>query len=199
MATRGPGAVRFVLAVPALSLGLSAAPPTFGEDSAARVLVKFRARTALVMAADRAGASRNVARAVALSSRVGLRLEAGASVSELAQVVFASGVTSAELAARLSQEADVEYAVPDERRRIVAAPRDPLYAEGVPGNGPAAGQWYLRAPAGEVSSSLNVEPAWTITTGSPKSSWPSSIPACGTNTRTCCPRRSAATCFRATT
>ena len=52
MATRGPGAARLMLAaVPALSLGLSAAPPTFGEDSAARVLVKFRARTALVMAA----------------------------------------------------------------------------------------------------------------------------------------------------
>jgi serine protease len=168
MATRGPGAAGFMLALPVLSLGLSASSTTFGVDSAARVLVKLRARTPLVMAADRAGGSRNVARAVALSSRVGLRLEAGASVSELAQVVFASGVTSAELAARLSREPDVEYAVPDERRRIVAAPRDPLYAEGVPGNGPAAGQWYLRAPAGEVSSSLNVEPAWDVTLGRPE-------------------------------
>jgi len=167
MATRGSGAFRLVLVLPALSLGLSAAAPTCGEDGTARVLVKFRARTALVTAADRAGVSRNAARAAALSSRVGLRLEAGASVSDLAQVVFATGVTSAELAARLSQEADVEYAVPDKIRRVVAAPHDPLYAEGVPGNGPASGQWYLRAPAGAVSSSLNVEAAWAITPGRP--------------------------------
>ena len=82
-------------------------------------------------------------------------------------MVLASGVTSIDLAARLQQETDVEYAVPDERRHIVGAPRDPLYAEGVPGDGPAAGQWYLRAPAGEVQSSLNVEPAWAVTSGRP--------------------------------
>jgi serine protease len=82
-------------------------------------------------------------------------------------VVPASGVTSADLAARLRQETDIDYAVPDERRRIVGAPHDPLYAEGVPGNGPTAGQWYLRAPAGEVLSSLNIEPAWAVTAGRP--------------------------------
>ena len=41
-----------------------------------------------------------------------------------------------------------------------------LYA-GVGGAGPAAGQWYLRAPAGDVRSSINVEPAWDVTTGDP--------------------------------
>ena len=54
-------------------------------------------------------------------------------------MVLATGVTSAELAERLAQESDVEYAVPDERRRIVGAPNDPLYAAGVAGNGPAVG------------------------------------------------------------
>jgi serine protease len=49
----------------------------------------------------------------------------------------------------------------------VGAPRDPLYAEGVAGLGPAAGQWYLRAPTDEVRSSLNIEPAWAITAGRP--------------------------------
>ena len=33
--------------------------------------------------------------------------------------------------------------------------------------GPAVGQWYLRAPAGEVQSSIDVETAWNYTTGSP--------------------------------
>ena len=67
----------------------------------------------------------------------------------------------------LANESDVEYAVPDERRRIVTVPGDPLYAAGVSGNGPAVGQWYLRAPSGEVLSSLNVEEAWAATTGRP--------------------------------
>ena len=78
------------------------------------------------------------------------------------------GLTSAELAQRLAQEGDVEYAVPDERRHIVAAPNDPLYADGVPGNGPAVGQWYLRAPTGVITSSIDVEPAWEVTIGNPE-------------------------------
>ena len=57
--------------------------------------------------------------------------------------------------------------MPDERRRVVGGPNDPLYAAGVAGNGPEAGQWYLRAPSGEVQSSLNIEAAWAVTTGSP--------------------------------
>jgi serine protease len=108
-----------------------------------------------------------VARAEALGARLGLALRAGAAVSGRAQVVFASGVTSAELAERLALESDVAYAVPDERRRIVGAPNDPLYAAGVGGSGPEAGQWYLRAPSGEVASPSNVEGAWAVTTGSP--------------------------------
>jgi serine protease len=135
----------------------------------ARVLVKFRSGTALSVAAERAGSRGEVraARAALLSSRIGLPLAAGAAFSPLAQVVLGSGVAAADLAARLEAEAEVEYAIPDERRRIVAAPRDPLYAEGVPGNGPAAGQWYLRAPTGDVASSSNVEPAWLVTPGRP--------------------------------
>ena len=35
------------------------------------------------------------------------------------------------------------------------------------GNGPAVGQWYLRAPTGAVKSSLDIETAWSVTTGSP--------------------------------
>ena len=100
-----------------------------------------------------------------------MSLRAGADVAERTQVLFATGMTSRELAARLARESDVEFAVPDRRRHRIAAPNDPLYLTGTPisGNtgGPEAGQWYLRAPAGIVQSSIDVEPAWSHTIGSP--------------------------------
>jgi serine protease len=82
-------------------------------------------------------------------------------------VVSANGITSTELARRLAHEPDVEYAVPDERRHPLTAPNDPLYAAGVPDNGPAVGQWYLRAPNGDVTSSIDIESAWNVTLGNP--------------------------------
>ncbi len=133
----------------------------------ARVIVQFRADAPLARIQALSATQTTAARASALAARVGLPLAAGAALSTRAQVVVASGTTSAALAARLAQESDIEYAVPDERRQIVAAPNDPLYADGVPGNGPAVGQWYLRAPTAMVKSSLNVEPAWQKTTGDP--------------------------------
>ena len=46
-------------------------------------------------------------------------------------------------------------------------PNDPLYARGpASGRGPDVGQWYLRAPAGEVRSAINAEAAWDRITGS---------------------------------
>ena len=133
----------------------------------ARVIVKFKAESALLSEKAQSGSTLEAGRAQALGKRLGLAMSAGSAVSDRSQVVFASGVTSAALAQRLALESDVEYAVPDQRRHRFAAPNDPLYADGVGGNGPAVGQWYLRAPAGVVRSSTNVEPAWAITTGSP--------------------------------
>ncbi len=139
-----------------------------GADSGtARVIVKLKAGSPLVSASAAPPATETAARAGALGARLGLPMSAGATVSDLAQVVLATGVTSEELAQRLAQESDVEYAVPDERRRIVGAPNDPLYAAGVTGNGPPAGQWYLRTPSGDVQSSLDIEAAWAVTAGSP--------------------------------
>ena len=169
-ASRGAWAVLVIVA--ALQVQDVAADDT----QPARVLVKFKAAAAIVsattrsatgVASARAGALVVSARAGALAARLGIELGAGAAVSPLAQVVLANGLSSDELAARLSQQSDVEYAVPDERRRIVGFPNDPLYADGVPGSGPATGQWYLRARAGDVQSALDIEPAWTITAGSP--------------------------------
>jgi serine protease len=155
-----------LLATASAPLFAESAPAT-ADAGTARVIVKFKADSSLVSARSLPPDVATAARAEALGARLGLPLSAGATVSDLAQVVLASGVTSAELAERLAQESDVEYAVPDERRRIVGAPNDPLYAAGVAGNGPAVGQWYLRAPSGEVQSSLNIEAAWAVTTGGP--------------------------------
>ncbi|MEO7158705.1 MAG: S8 family peptidase [Vicinamibacterales bacterium] len=137
------------------------------EGSTARVIVKFKADSSLLSAKALGTPTNPAVRAAALSTRLGLPMTAGATVSEQAQVVFAEGVTSAELAQRLAQQSDVEYAVPDELRHFMTAPNDPLYADGIPGNGPAAGQWYLRAPTDTIKSSMNIEAAWAVTTGNP--------------------------------
>ena len=136
-------------------------------DDPARVIVKLKADSSLLREQVLSATAHEIGRAQALGQRLGLAMSAGSMVSDRTQVVFASGITSAELAQRLALESDVEYAVPDQRRHHFVAPNDPLYADGVGGNGPAVGQWYLRAPTGAVQSSINVEPAWGLTTGSP--------------------------------
>jgi serine protease len=133
----------------------------------ARVIIKLKADSALVQRAAIAGGAQRPRHARTFGDRLGLTMADGEALSERSQVIFASGVTSAELADRLARESDVEYAVPDERRHVLTAPNDPLYADGVPGTGPAVGQWYLRAPSGAVTSSINIEPAWSITPGDP--------------------------------
>ena len=109
-------------------------------------------------------------RAAALGGRVKRALEAGNAVGQHAQVVRAVGVDAQTLARQLAADPDVAYAVPNGRKRIASAPNDPLYAEAAPGlraRGPDSGQWYLRAPAASVVSSINIEAAWARTLGSP--------------------------------
>ncbi len=147
----------------------------------ARVIVKLRpdtARAASTPVASSALAAPAVspssspspsalaARARAIGQRLGVNLVPGAAIGADMLVVTGSGIDAPALAARLTAQGDVEYAVPDRRRRIVAAPSDPLYSSGVGGSGPASGQWYLRPNAGEVTSSIDAETAWAVTTGS---------------------------------
>ncbi len=90
-------------------------------------------------------------------------------MSERSQVMFASGISSAQLVRRLAADNDVESVVIDQRRHRLGAPNDPLYADGQPASpGPAVGQWYLRAPGGTVQSAINAEAAWAVTTGRPE-------------------------------
>jgi serine protease len=139
---------------------------TEAPAASARVIVKYKVDSPLLGDPTLPDAAQRLERTRALAARVGLDLRAGSRVSRRAHVVFAHGMTSAELAQRLARESDVEYAVPDRRVRISTAPNDPLYLAGPPvvagSGGPVVGQWYLRAPAGEVQSSINVEPAWDL-------------------------------------
>jgi serine protease len=131
----------------------------------ARVILKLKVDAKLLPEGVRSG-SAATARADVLAKRLGVPLRAGAEIAERTQVIVGTGITSDELAAQLARDADVEYAVPDRMRRPLDVPNDPLYAAGVPGNGPAAGQWYLRAPAGEAVSSIDAERAWSVSQGS---------------------------------
>lgn len=155
----------------------AAAPGAQAHDG--EVIVRFKA-DASVLRSHALGARAEAAtvrtalanRAGMLGRRVGRSLEAGAAVGTRQQVVRARGVSAAALAAQLAADPDVEFAVPNGRRHALTAPNDPLYLSGPPLNpgagtgGPASGQWYLRAPAGTVVSSINIENAWVHTTGS---------------------------------
>jgi serine protease len=155
----------------AAPLAVHAQATTTDAAASARVIVKYRADSSLLRKSAQSVSAQITAQADALGTRVGVTLRTGSALAERAQVVFATGITSEALAARIAAQPDVEYAVPDKRRHRVSAPNDPLYLSGPPiagsSGGPAVGQWYLRAPAGEMQAAINVEPAWAITTGSP--------------------------------
>lgn len=165
-----------LLAPLALQTPLAQVPgPRIAQAGApARVIVKLRADSVLMRAQIQSVEAQKASRTQALGLRIGVDLVAGHFVSERSHVVIAKGMTSAELAARLSAQPDVEYAVVEGRKRIAVAPNDSFYASRPVGTsgGPAVGQWYLKPPgaAGTVAntapSSINAEQAWDITTGS---------------------------------
>lgn len=149
----------------AAALGLVAPATRAADAPSARVIVKFKADTALARMQTLSAAPSAADRASLLGSRTGLALAAGLALGERSQVITARGVDSATLAAQLAAQPDVEYAVVDRRRRAFAVPNDPLYAVGG-ANGPAVGQWYLRPPNTTTPSAINAESAWDTTLGS---------------------------------
>ncbi len=160
------------LATPAWSAErgpLRRAPIVQPNEAEARVIVKFKtdSSVARALAANPNAANPNAAhplQARALSSRLGLQLTDGHALGARTQVLIAKGISSRELAARLSAQSDVEYAEVDERVRAFAAPNDPLYRAALT-TSPTAGQWYLRTPNATLVSAVNAEAAWAITTG----------------------------------
>jgi serine protease len=167
-------------APPGLRTPLAQTAATTAPNTVARVIVKFRPESTLLRKQALSAAGQHTVQATALGRRIGIALEAGRGLTDRSHVIIARGLSSHQLAARIAAESDVEYAVADERKRIGAAPNDPLYSSGpavTPTNGgPAVGQWYLRPPppAGSASAAwgktapaaINAEQAWDITTGS---------------------------------
>ena len=148
-----------------LLAGAAASASAADATVSARVIVKFKASTAtqaLSVKADTLAVPRH---AQALSQRIGLALTDGRALDSHTQVVHAQGLSSAQLAARLAQDSEVEYAVVDQRRQISVAPNDPLYAAGQTASTPAVGQWYLRAPTASVLAAINAEGAWAKANG----------------------------------
>ncbi len=137
---------RYLLPILALLL-MSGAHADSGPAEEARVIVKYR------QTPDALRQALSIERTSRLSARLGLSLRAGRDIGARAHVVSATGMSSETLAARLAQDADVEYATPDRLRTIRALPNDPLFA----------GQWYLQAA--EAASTRATE-AWNRTTGS---------------------------------
>ncbi|MFZ5545356.1 MAG: S8 family peptidase [Pseudomonadota bacterium] len=146
--------------------------PLAASATEGRVIVKFKAgATATRAHALAAHAPKDAVadtlqrRADTLALRRGVALAAGRAISERSQVVRAAGIDSATLARVLAADPDVEYAVPDRRRRRAAVPNDPLYGP-VPGSSPASGQWYLKAPSTETPASINAVNGWERSVGS---------------------------------
>ncbi len=131
-------------------------------ESEARVIVKFKADSSMMRALAQSPNGARPLQANILSSRLGVSMRDGRALGQHTQVLRASGISSRELAARLSAQPDVEYAEVDQRMRALAAPNDSLY---LTASTPAVGQWYLRS-SGAFASAINAEAAWAITTGS---------------------------------
>jgi serine protease len=167
-----------LLAPLVLQTPLAQVPAVAGASALpARVIVKFRADSALLRMQALSSTGQQTVQAQALGQRIGIALTAGRALSDRSHVVFASGMTSQQLAARIGAESDVEYAVADEKKHIVEVPNDPFYTTrvtGVTNGGPAVGQWYLKPPgpagtgtiAGTAPAAINAEQAWDISTGS---------------------------------
>ena len=156
-------AISVALLASAPPMLMAQTPIVASATSSARVIVKFKADSLLTKQSSPIVPP--LSRADILGKRLGVAMADGPALSDDTQVVISKGISSTELAQRLARDPDVEYAVPDQRRKRLVAPNDPLYGDGVAGNGPAVGQWYLRAPDSVVKSSLDVETAWNVTTG----------------------------------
>lgn len=115
----------------------------------ARVIVKWRGDSPLAVKQALSAERSNV-----LARIANLNVRLAPEIAPRMQVVRASGVDSEELARRLAQQKDVEYAEPDRLKKIRALPSDGMYAS----------QWYLQNT--EIAA-INAAAAWDITTGLP--------------------------------
>lgn len=159
------------MAATAAERGPSRPRPAPGVEPApvARVIVRFRDDVALERERTaRAGVVAPLRMARALGERHGFVLADGPTPAPRTQVVLARDVPADVLAARLRADPLVAWVEVDQRQRIAQTtvpPNDPLYPAGQTAPMPAVGQWYLRAPAGEVRAAIDAPAAWAVTQG----------------------------------
>ena len=135
------------------------------DPNNARVIVKYRAGSALALAAARDGRAQQAGK---MAERLALPLLDGRPLGLQVQGLRGRGLSSRQLAARLQAQPDVEWAVVDQRRTITGVlPNDPYYGAGQASITPTVGQWYLRPPDSTAVSAINAEGAWALSTGSP--------------------------------
>ncbi|MDG0834991.1 hypothetical protein EXH51_19860 [Pelomonas saccharophila] len=147
-----------------LALGSAPALAATDDSDGARVIVKFKALGPLMRVARERG-DVGPQQAATLAARHGLSLVDGRMIDARSQALHGDRtLSSAALAARLAKDADVEYAVPDERRHALALPNDPLLPASS-GAALAAGQWYLQPADTTLVAAINAAGAWAITTG----------------------------------
>lgn len=136
----------FLICVGSVSSQTMAQPIAPQPMPAARVIVKFKEDGNFLRR------SAGLDRATSLSQRVGRKLALVHNISSSHQVLSASGLSSEQLAAKLSELDEVEFAEPDYLRKINGLTNDPMFPR----------QWYLQNK--EVSAS-NFSAAWELGTG----------------------------------
>ncbi len=129
-----------------LLLGLTCAVPPASADQPARVIVKYRGESSLLTSTPEK-------RARTLAARTQAEIVTQRELRPRVQLMQANGLTSTELARRLTAQPDVEYAVPDRIKQIRAVPNDPLFTI----------QWHLQAAQ---PSAIDAQAAWDISQGS---------------------------------
>jgi serine protease len=141
-------------------------PPRVTADDTGRVIVKYRADSALMRPLAAQTAPRPL-HAASLGARLGVTLADRWVLGERMQSLSARGIDAAELARRIAALPDVEFAVPVRRKYPLAAlPNDPYLGSGQTTITPAVGQWYLRAPGSTFVSAIDAVGAWNTTRGS---------------------------------
>ncbi|HNA68658.1 MAG TPA: S8 family peptidase [Rhodocyclaceae bacterium] len=131
--------------------GLSLLPGAARADDAVggRVIVKFRSSSALKQIAA-------AGRVQSLAQRLGVTATLIGQPAPELHVMHARGISTAALAARLAQESDVEFAVPDRLKQAAALPNDPLFSA----------QWMLQTPDTTHPAAIDAVGAWTLSAGS---------------------------------
>ena len=159
--------------------GLAVPVPTSSQEdpTGARVIVRFKSTSSTMQARKASAAFDHPKLASLIGKRTGYTLRDGRALDGRTQVVRGDkSISSADLAKRIAADPDVEFAVPDLRRKRLSAtsPNDPLYPSNVNATGSTVevGQWYLRAPTtADVDgnpnlSAINAAGAWSYSTGS---------------------------------